>query len=239
MSRSPVTAILGPRQCGKTTIARLITAELESHFFDLENPTDIARLQAPLLALKDLKGVVVIDEIQRMPKLFDVLRVLADQATDNTRYLILGSASPHIIRGVSESLAGRVAFVDMGGFDLQEVGTEEMAQLWLRGGFPRSFLARTDEASMSWRRDFVRTFVERDVPQLGYAIPSQTLHRFWSMVAHFHGQVLNASELARSLGASEATARRYIDLLSGAFVVRQLLPWHENLGKRQVKSPKL
>ncbi len=239
MSRSPVTAILGPRQCGKTTIARMLTAGFESHFFDLENPTDIARLQAPLLALKDLTGIVVIAEIQRKPELFEVLRVLADQATSDIRYLILGSASPHLVRGVSESLAGRIAFVDMGGFDLQEAGAEKFSQLWLRGGFPRSFLAREDGVSMSWRRDFVRTFVERDVPQLGYAIPSQTLQRFWSMVAHFHGQILNASELARSLGASESTARRYIDLLSGAFVVRQLPPWHENLGKRQVKSPKL
>lgn len=239
LARSPITAILGPRQCGKTTLARMLTFDGPRHLFDLENPRDTARLQAPMLALEMLQGLVIIDEIQRMPHLFEILRVLADRPDKPATFLILGSASPHLVKNASESLAGRIAFVDMGGFSLDEVGTHNHTTLWTRGGFPPSYLAQTDAESYSWRQDFIRTFVERDIPQLGFSIRSETLRRFWNMVAHFHGQVLNASELARSLGASESAARRYLDLLSGAFVVKQLQPWHENLKKRQVKSPRI
>ncbi|MBD3239566.1 MAG: DUF4143 domain-containing protein [Chitinivibrionales bacterium] len=239
LRRSPVTAILGPRQCGKTTLVRMLPTDGLRHVFDLEDPRDRARLAAPMLALEGLSGVVVLDEIQRMPELFEALRVLADRPSNPARFLILGSASPGLVKGASESLAGRIAFVDMEGFSLDETGREEYRRLWIRGGFPPSFLASDDKDSIAWRQDFIRTFVERDVPQLGFSIPSETVRRFWTMVAHFHGQVLNVAELARSLGNSEASARRYLDLLTGAFVVRQLLPWHENLKKRQVKSPKV
>ena len=201
-----------------------------------EQPSD---WRHPAAALGPLEGLVVIDEVQRQPELFALLRVLADRDPLPARFLILGSASPDLVRGVSESLAGRVSFVDVAGFDLAEVGPESFEQLWLRGGFPRSFLAEADDLSMHWRNDFVRTFLERDVPQLGITIPAATLRRFWTMIAHFHGQVWNAAELARSLGSAEGTARRYLDILTSVFLVRQLPPWFENIGKRQVKSPKV
>lgn len=208
-------------------------------FFDLENPVDVARLTAPMTTLESLRGLVVIDEIQRMPGLFEILRVLADRPSVPARFMILGSADPRLVRGVSESLAGRVSHVDIGGFDLSEVGTDEALRLWVRGGLPRSFLARSDAASLAWRRDYARDFLQRDLSELGVTIPAATLGRFWTMLAHYHGGIWNAAELARSLGTSENTARHYLDILSGAWAVRQLQPWFENIGKRLVRSPKV
>jgi predicted AAA+ superfamily ATPase len=235
----PVVALVGPRQAGKTTIAREIAGRRTEGYFDLEDPVDLARLAAPALALSGLRGLVVIDEIQRMPGLFEQLRVLSDRPGAPARFLLLGSASSHLIRGVSETLAGRVRFVDMAGFDLGEVGADRAPALWLRGGFPRSFLASSEVRSLAWRNDFIRTFLERDIPQLGITVPAPALRRFWAMIAHYHGQVWNAAEFGRSLGTSEPTARRYLDILTGAYVVRQLPPWFENIGKRQVKAPKI
>lgn len=208
-------------------------------FFDLENPVDRGRLSAPMTALEKLSGLVIVDEVQRQPDLFELVRVLVDRPKNAARFLLLGSASPGIVRGVSESLAGRIGFIDLSGFDLRETGDEAQDRLWVRGGFPRSFLAADDAASLVWREDFARTFLERDIPQLGITIPAETLRRFWTMIAHYHGQIWNAAELARSLGASEKTARNYLDILAGAFMVRVLPPWFENVGKRQVKSPKV
>jgi predicted AAA+ superfamily ATPase len=235
----PVTAILGPRQCGKTTLARRFAEGLRVHFFDLENPIDSSALAEPLRALEGLEGLVVLDEIQRRPKLFEILRVLVDRAGNPARFLVLGSASPDLIRGVSETLAGRVGFVDLSGFHLEEVLDDRRDDLWQRGGFPRSFLAGDDAESVRWREAFVRTFLERDIPQLGISISAETLRRFWTMLAHYHGQLWNAAEFARSLGSAEATARHYLDILVGAYMVRRLPPWHENLKKRQVKAPKV
>jgi uncharacterized protein len=238
VENNPVAVLLGPRQCGKTTLARELAASEPSTFLDLEKPSDRARLREPELLLRGLEGLVVIDEVQRMPELFSVLRPLADRPEARTRFLLLGSASPDLVKDVSESLAGRAGFVDLGGFDLREVGQDESERLWMRGGFPRSFLARDDRTSLAWRQDFIRTFLERDVPALGIRIPSETLLRFWTMVAHYHGQIWNGAELSRGLGLSEKTVRGYLDLLTGAFVLRQLQPWHENVGKRQYKAPK-
>ncbi len=235
----PIAALLGPRQCGKTTVARMIGERQPSTYFDLENPVDVRRLSAPLTVLETLSGLVIIDEVQRQPELFELLRVLVDRPHNSAHFLLLGSASPHLVRGVSESLAGRIGFVDLSGFDLAEVDTSQRDRLWLRGGFPRSFLADDDSVSMAWRQGFIRTFLERDIPQLGITIPAETLRRFWMMVAHYHGQVWNAAEFARSLGASEVTARRYLDILAGAYMIRVLPPWFENISKRQVKSPKV
>ena len=239
LDQYPVAAILGPRQCGKTTLARAFAQDRECVFFDLESPVDAARLATPMLALEDLTGLVVIDEIQRRPELFSILRVLADRPESKARFLVLGSASPHLVKGASESLAGRIGFIDLSGFSLSEVGVERNGDLWNRGGFPRSFLADNDTLSAKWRNDFIRTFLERDIPQLGITIPAETLRRFWTMIAHYHGQVWNAAAFARSLGVSGATARRYLDILSGAFMVRQIQPWHANTKKRQVKSPRI
>ena len=235
----PIVALLGPRQCGKTTVARMIGEQQFAAYFDLENPVDVRRLSAPLTVLEALSGLVIIDEVQRRPDLFELLRVLADRPRHPARFLLLGSASPQLVRGVSESLAGRIGFVDLSGFDLTEVDASQRDRLWLRGGFPRSFLADDDSASMIWRQGLIRTFLERDIPQLGITIPAETLRRFWMMVAHYHGQIWNAAEFARSLGASEVTARRYLDILAGAYMVRVLPPWFENISKRQVKSPKV
>lgn len=235
----PVVALLGPRQCGKTTVARMLNNTQGATYFDLEHPVDARRLTAPLTVLETLSGLVIIDEIQRQPALFELLRVLVDRPHNPAQFLLLGSASPHLVRGASETLAGRIGFVDMAGFNLTEAGVDNLYQLWLRGGFPRSFLAVDDERSMRWREAFIRTFLERDIPQLGITVPAEILRRFWTMVAHFHGQQWNAAEFARSLGSSEATARRYLDILAGAYMVRILPPWFENISKRQVKSPKI
>ena len=239
LRQNPVTALLGPRQCGKTTLALTLDLGRKSTYFDLENPLDRARLQNPLRALENLKGVVVIDEIQRQPELFELLRVLSDRRPLQTHFLILGSASLELIRRSSESLAGRIAFVDMGGFSLTEIGFQKLYRLWFRGGFPRSFLARTEADSAAWRENFIRTFLERDIPQLGIRVPSLTLRRFWTMVAHYHGQIWNGSEIGASLGIAHTTSRQYLDVLTGAFVIRELPPWFENTGKRTVKSPKV
>ncbi|MDA1143243.1 MAG: ATP-binding protein [Planctomycetota bacterium] len=241
LAASPIVALLGPRQCGKTTLARLLSSEFDqTEFFDLENPGDLASLSgAPLDVLSRLEGLVIIDEIQRRPELFEILRVLADRPNRPANFLILGSAAPRLVKGASESLAGRVRFVDLTGFDMWEVGLDSLQKLWHRGGFPRAFLAETDQESYLWKEDFIRSFLQRDIPELGINIPAETLRRFWVMVAHFHGQVWNAAEFARSLGAAEATARRYLDILSGAYMVRQLPPWFENIKKRQVKSPRV
>ncbi|MFP5488188.1 MAG: ATP-binding protein [Acidimicrobiia bacterium] len=237
---NPAVAILGARQVGKTTLARTIAEAYEgpTHHFDLELPSDLARLDEPELALGPLDGLVVLDEIQRRPDLFPVLRAMIDQRPDR-RFLVLGSAAPDLLRQTSESLAGRVAMYDLPPLGLHEVGAERLDDLWLRGGFPRSFTAPDDRTSFQWRIDFVRTFVERDLPSLGSQVPSATTDRFWRMLSHVHGQVWNGARLAGSLGVAESTIRRYLDLLTAALVVDQLRPWHENVGKRQVKSPKV
>jgi hypothetical protein len=239
LRRSRVVALVGPRQSGKTTIARQIVAAEAIGYFDLEDPASLARLAEPVTALAGLKGVVVIDEIQRRPDLFPVLRVLADRAPLPARFLILGSASPQLLRQSAESLAGRIEIVELSGFSLAEVGASELDRLWLRGGFPRSFLARSAADSLTWRQQFAQTFLERDLPQVGISIAAPALLRFWTMLAHYHGQIWNAAEPARSLGVSEPTVRRYLDLLTGSYMVRQLQPWHENLKKRQVRAPKI
>ena len=241
LGESPVVALVGPRQAGKTTLARQLAASWPGvvHSFDLESPVDLARLANPELALRPLEGLVILDEVQRRPDLFPLLRVLADRPDLPARFLVLGSASPELVESGSESLAGRVAFIDVTGFSLAELGAQVMAPLWWRGGFPRAYLAPSDNAARRWIEDFRRTFLERDIPQLGLRVPAATLGRFWMMLAHYHGQVLNQAELARALGSSEPTARRYLDILSGTYVVRQLPPWFANLKKRQVRSPKV
>ena len=240
LDRAPVTALLGPRQCGKTTMARQIARRRgDVTYFDLESPGDSARLEHPMMALEPLKGLVIIDEVQRRPELFAILRVLADRRASSARFLILGSASPHLVKGASESLAGRIEFVEMGGIEPSDPGAPHLDRLWVRGGLPPSCLARTETDSYVWRDNYVRTFLERDVPQLGISVPALTLRRFWSMLAHYHGQIWNSSELGAALGLNDKTVRRYLDLLTGAFLVWQLAPWHENIGKRQVKSPKV
>lgn len=239
VKRSPITSLIGPRQCGKTTLARMFAESKASTYFDLESQPDIRRLQNPELMLGSLRGIVILDEIQEMPELFRVLRVIADRPNTKARFLVLGSASPDIVKNVSETLAGRVEFIELSGFNLQEVGANPLETLWLRGGFPRSFLAQSDEDSMAWREGFIRTFLERDIPRLGISIPSSALRRFWTMLAHYHGQTWNASELGRSMGLSDKTVRGYLDILTETFMIRQLQPWHENIGKRQVKSPKV
>jgi hypothetical protein len=239
VKRARVTALIGPRQAGKTTLARAIVSPDSPAYFDLEDPRALARLAEPMTALAPLRGLVVIDEIQRRADLFPVLRVLADRRPLPARFLILGSATPELLRQSSETLAGRLETITLTGFSLDEVGPGALAQMWRRGGFPPAYLARSGQASYVWRQQFVQTFLERDLPQLGIAVPAATMLRFWTMLAHYHGGVWNAAEAARSLGVSEPTARRYLDLLSGLFMVRQLQPWHANLGKRQVKAPKV
>ncbi len=238
LTRFRITALLGPRQCGKTTLAKTFAVDPQS-YFDLEDPLDLARLEAPRQTLGRLTGLVVIDEIQHRPELFPLLRVLADRPATPARFLVLGSASPELVKGVSESLAGRIGFVDLSGFDGTEVGFDRLEALWLRGGFPESYLSAGDEASFHWRQQFIRTFLTRDIPQLGISIPAEQLRRFWLMVAHYHGQAWNASEIAGSLGVSYKTAQRYLDILTGAFMIRALPPWTENLGKRIRKAPRI
>jgi hypothetical protein len=239
LRRSPVTALLGPRQCGKTTLARIVSHERKGVYFDLDSRPDRHRLQNPELMLGSLQGLVVLDEIQEMPELFSVIRVLVDRPENMGRFLVLGSASPEMIKNVSETLAGRVEFIELSGFHLAEVGSEKWEELWLRGGFPRSFLAQSNEDSLAWREGFIKTFLERDIPQLGISIPSAAMNRFWTMLAHYHGQIWNASDLGRSMGLTDKTVRSYLDILTGTFMVRQLQPWFENIKKRQIKAPKI
>jgi predicted AAA+ superfamily ATPase len=239
LSRNRVVAVLGARQVGKTTLAREVVRGWKGAtlMLDLEDSRDLARLADPMLALGNRKGLVVIDEVQRRPELFPSLRVLADRPK-GARFLLLGSASGDLLRQASESLAGRIAYCELGPLNIDEVGMPEASRLWLRGGFPRSFTARSLAESVAWRRDFVRTFLQRDLPQLGIGISAAALERFWSMLAHWHGQTMNWSELGRSMGVSDNTVRHYLDVLRQTFMVRVLPPWHENLSKRQVKSPK-
>ena len=232
-------ALIGPRQCGKTTIARQSVSPDSSNYFDLEDPVSLLRLDHPKTALQDLRGIVVIDEVQNKPDLFPILRVLCDRTPLPARFLILGSASPALLRQSSESLAGRISIIPMSGFKLEEVSVNMLNRHWERGGFPLSFLAESERQSWEWRKNFVTTFLERDVPQFGGKISSTSLFRFWSMLAHYHGQIWNAAEAARTLDINESTARRYLDFLQDLFMVRQLQPWFTNLGKRQVKSPKI
>ena len=239
VTRAPITALLGPRQSGKTTLARMFAEHKQATFFDLESLPDLRRLQNPELVLGELEGLVILDEIQRVPELFGSLRVLVDRPGRKASFIILGSASPGIIRNASETLAGRIEFVDLNGFNLSEVGSANWQALWLRGGFPRSYLAGTEADSLAWREGFIRTFLERDIPQLGIQIPATAMRRFWTMLAHYHAQTWNASELGRAMGLSDKTVRGYLDLLSGAFMVRQLQPWYENMSKRQVRAPKI
>lgn len=239
LGRSRVVALIGPRQSGKTTLARQFVRPDSVNYFDLEDPVSLARLEQPMTALQDLQDLVVIDEIQRRPDLFPILRVLADREDLPARFLILGSASPELIRSSSESLAGRMETISISGFSLAEVGVEALQDHWLRGGFPLSFLAENDSDSFAWRKNFVQAFLERDLPRWGVQIPAGNLLRFWTMISHYHGQVWNAAEPARSMGVSEPTIRRYLDILQDVFMMRILPPWHTNLKKRQVKSPKV
>jgi predicted AAA+ superfamily ATPase len=241
IGRHPVVGIIGARQVGKTSLAREIIRRIRKpvSYFDLENPEDLARLQDPMLTLEALKGLVVIDEIQRFPELFPVIRVLVDRPKKPSRFLILGSASPGLLRQSSETLAGRIIYHRLNGFMLDEIGVDNHKKLWLRGGFPLAYLAGTHSASHEWRRGFIQTFLERDIPQLGISIRSATLYRFWQMLAHYHGQVWNSTEFARSFGVTDKTVRNYLDLMTSALIIQQLQPWHENISKRQVKSPKI
>src|SRR3989304_4105394 len=239
LKRSRVVALIGPRQCGKTTMARELVSTDSPNYFDLEDPQSLARFDEPRTALKPLSGVVVIDEVQRRPDLFPILRVLVDRRPLPARFLILGSTSSDLLRQSAESLAGRIETIEMRGFCLDEIGWKAQMRHWFRGGFPLSYLARTEKDSEIWRKQFIQTFLERDLAQWGINIPAVTLLRFWTMLAHYHGQTWNAAEPARSLGLSEPTVRRYLDILSGVFMVRQLLPLYANLKKRQVKAPKI
>ena len=239
LQRSRVVALIGPRQCGKTTIARSFVPVDSLNYFDLEDPVSLARLDEPMIALKDLSGIVVIDEIQRKPDLFPILRVLSDRMTSKAKFLILGSASPDLQRSSSETLAGRIELIEMRGFSLEEAGLENHETHWLRGGFPIPFRARSEKDSVIWKKNYIKTVTERDIRLLGYSIPASSIIRFWTMLSHYHGQIWNAAEPARSLGIGETTVRRYLDLLSDIFMIRQLKPWHANIRKRQVKSPKI
>lgn len=239
MEHFPVVGILGARQVGKTTLARRMASSGPVHWFDLEDPADLTRLADPGLVLGGLRGLVVLDEVQRLPNLFPLLRVLADRPGRPATFLLLGSASPELLQQGSESLAGRIAWHELGGFALDETGLDALATLWLRGGFPRSFLADSDTLSFEWREQFLRTFLERDLPQLGIRTPSVVMRRFWTMLAHWHGQIWNAAEFSRAFGISNVTVGRTLDALCGALVVRQLQPWHENISKRQVRAPKI
>lgn len=231
--------LVGPRQVGKTTLARTFVSAHSPNYFDLENPTVGEQFRAPKTVLEPLRGLVVIDEVQHAPEIFKLLRVLMDRETEPAKFLLLGSASVDLLRQTGESLAGRIAVVEIGGFTIEEVGAGASSVLWQRGGAPPSFLAPDDEQSFVWRERFIQLFVERDLPQLGINIPAAAMRRFWAMLAHYHGQVWNAADPARSLGVNESTVRRYLDWLSQTHMARQLQPWHENLGKRQVKAPKI
>lgn len=242
----PVVAILGARQIGKTTLAAQLEADWDGpkRHFDLEDPDDQARLADPAFVLRELKGLVVLDEIQLRTDIFPLLRVLADRAGTPARFLILGSAAPELLKATAESLAGRVVFHELDGLALDEIAPVAAAPdwldtRWLRGGFPRALLARDGELSREWREAFIRTYLERDLPQLGIHLPAPTLRRFWTMLAHYHGQTWNGSELARALGVSDKTVSRYLDILEGTFMAFRLTPWHANVGKREIRAPKV
>lgn len=241
LANFPVVALVGARQVGKSTLARALAAGYPggAESFDLEDVRVDARLASPMLALERLTGLVVLDEVQARPDLFPALRVLADRPAHPARFLILGSASPELMQRSAESLAGRIAHHELPGLALGETGADALDTLWLRGGFPRSYLAASEAASQRWRQEFIRTYLERDIPALGLRLAPATLRRFWSMLAHYHGQTWNGSELARAFGVTERTVRHYLDILAGTFMVRILQPWAENLGKRQVKAPKV
>jgi predicted AAA+ superfamily ATPase len=239
LQRSRIVALIGPRQSGKTTLARRFVASDSVNYFDLEDPVSLSRLEEPMTALRDLSGLVVIDEIQRRLDLFPILRVLADRNPLPARFLILGSASPELVRNASESLAGRLEPIAISGFSLSEIGQDNINRHWLRGGFPLSYLAATDADSQVWRKNFIQTFLERDLPQWGIRIPAVTLMRFWTLLAHYHGQTWNAAEASRSFGVSNMTVGRYLDILEGVFMIRVLHPWYANIHKRQIKSPKI
>lgn len=239
LRRSRAVALLGPRQCGKTTLARELVDKDSPNYFDLEDPSSLIALADPKTALASLKNIVVIDEVQRRPDLFPILRVLLDRTPLPAKFLILGSASPDLLQQSSESLAGRLEMIEMDGFDLSEVGSKEASRLWLRGGFPLSFLPRNDADSFAWRKSFIQAFLERDLRQQGINIPAVALHRLWAMLAYSHGQIWNAAPFATSLGITEPTVRRYLDILTGVFMVRQIQPWYANIKKRQVKAPKI
>lgn len=238
---NPAVAILGPRQCGKTTLVKMYLQQLtntkEIHYFDLEDQTDLQKLASPQLTLSELSGLIIIDEVQRLPELFPVLRVLIDDHSKKRNFLILGSASKILIKQSSETLAGRISYLELTPFNYDE--TEELNNLWLRGGFPKSYLAHSNEDSLGWRKDYIRTFLELDIPNLGFNIPPQAMRRFWMMLAHYHGGIFNASEIGKSLDLTGPTIRRYLDILVGTFMIRELQPWTENIKKRQVKSPKI
>ena len=237
---SKVVALLGPRQCGKTTLARQYFADRDgksTHYFDLEDPTDLLRLRDPMLALEDLPGLIVIDEIQRYPELFPILRVLVDRSGPNQQYLILGSASRELIRQSSESLAGRIHYRELTPFTYGEV--DDVQKIWLQGGFPPAYLAENLEDSVQWRKDYIKTYLEQDIPNLGLRLPPEQLRRFWMMLTHYHGQLFNASEIANAMDISRNTVQHYVDILTGTFMIRQLAPWYENLAKRQVKAKKI
>ncbi len=239
LARSPVVAMVGPRQCGKTTLARQLVPADSPNYFDLEDPVSLARLDQPRTALQDLAGTIVIDEVQHRPDLFPMLRVLVDRDRNPARFLVLGSAAPTLLRQSAESLAGRIEYVELTGFQVAELGAARMPALWIRGGFPRSVLAASDADSLAWRKSFIQSFVERDLPQFGADLGAPTLHRFLAMLAHNHGQIINIAEFAAALDIAQATVRRYLDLLEHLFLIRQLRPWHENLRKRQVKRAKV
>ena len=240
-----IVGLLGPRQVGKTTLARELFEKLvpkkllQTNYFDLENPRHLMRLQDPLLALENLSGLVVIDEVQRFPELFPILRVLVDRKRNSLRFLILGSASLELIKQSSESLAGRIKYIQVHPFSLFETKLSQTESLWLRGGYPLAFLAKNDSRAFDWLEQYARTFLERDIPLLGFNIPAENMRRFWMMLSHYHGQLVNYAEIARSMDVSESTAKRYLDLLVGTFMVRRLQPWHANIDKRQIKTPKI
>ncbi len=237
---NPIVALLGPRQCGKTTLAQFFAKQVKQaaeNYFDLENSQDLQRLENPLLTLAELRGLIIIDEVQRKPELFQSLRVQIDKQRDTQRYLILGSASRALLRQSSETLAGRISYLELTPFTGTEV--DELQKLWVQGGFPNAYLAKNETVSYQWRLAYIKTFLEKDIPMLGITIPSQQLRRFWLMLTHYHGQVLNTSELGRSMNLSHNTIKSYIDILHSTFMIRVLTPWHENLRKRQVKSPKI
>lgn len=239
LRNNPVVMLLGPRQIGKSTLARQFLDAHDFNYLDLELPEPVRLMTDPYTNLKERKGLVVIDEAQRAPELFPILRALADRPRKPARFLLLGSASPELSRQANESLAGRVAFIDVQGFTTAEVGERHTQKLWMRGGFPRSFLARTDDLSMDWRRSFIRAFVERDLGMLGFNFPAPAMHRFWTLLAHYHGQIWNAAEAATTMGVTARTVNRYLDALEQTFMIRRVLPWYENVGKRIVKSPKI